>query len=244
MGALSRYKPFKKAFWSFALGWLRRSLPDIPTNAALTVSDPAFFFAWIRVQSRTLLPYRRLKGLYDAVAQVSRDQISGDIVECGTARGGSLALLALATRRFDAARTVWSFDTFEGIPAPTSEDPDYEFARRFTGHFRGSADEIIAWLSSLNLGSVRLTKGLFQDTLPRSIVGPIAVLHLDGDWYESTRCCLDNLYDRVVPGGVIQIDDYGYWAGAKKATDEFLTARGISEPLYRIDSSARQLRKP
>jgi len=74
-------------------------------------------------------------------------------------------------------------------------------------------------------------------------VGTIAILHLDGDWYASTKCCFDNLYDKVSPGGLIQIDDWGYWAGARKATTEFLGARGIEARLTYIDESGRQLFK-
>jgi O-methyltransferase len=70
------------------------------------------------------------------------------------------------------------------------------------------------------------------------------LLHIDGDWYESVKVCLDALYDRVVPGGIIQFDDYGYWKGARKAVDEFMAKREIKVPLKRLDYSGRSLRKP
>jgi hypothetical protein len=66
---------------------------------------------------------------------------------------------------------------------------------------------------------------------------------LDGDWYESVKMCLESLYDKVSPGGVIQFDDYGHWAGARKAVDEFMINRGIDTPLRRVDFSGRQLIK-
>ena len=91
---------------------------------------------------------------------------------------------------------------------------------------------------------VQFTKGLFQDTLPASDVSQIALLHIDGDWYESVKTCLDNLYDKVAPGGIIQIDDYGDWKGARKATDEFFGRRGIRVTLKRLDYSGRFLVKP
>jgi hypothetical protein len=87
-------------------------------------------------------------------------------------------------------------------------------------------------------------KGLFQDTLPSSNIGPIALLHIDGDWYESVRVCLEELYGQVSPGGIIQFDDYGYWQGARKAVDEFLAKRGAASLLQRIDYSGRSLVKP
>lgn len=97
------------------------------------------------------------------------------------------------------------------------------------------------------LGVADLTecvKGLFQETLPRRRSGPIALLHLDGDWYESIRVCLETLWDNVSPGGIVQIDDYGAWAGARKAVDEFFSARNISARLTYIDPTGRQIIKP
>ena len=87
-------------------------------------------------------------------------------------------------------------------------------------------------------------RGLFQKTLPTTEISKIALLHIDGDWYESVRACLENLYDKVTPGGFIQFDDYGYWKGARKAVDEFLENRHIEAPLRRVDYSGRVLLKP
>jgi hypothetical protein len=82
-------------------------------------------------------------------------------------------------------------------------------------------------------------KGLFQDTLPawRERMAPLAVLHLDGDWYESTLTVLTNLYDCVSPDGLLQVDDYGHWDGCRKAIHEFEASRGLSFALSRIDGS-------
>ena len=86
-------------------------------------------------------------------------------------------------------------------------------------------------------------QGRFEETLPQTKVGPIALLHIDGDWYSSVKACLDNLYDRVSPGGIIQLDDYGFWQGAEKATDEFLSKRNLPRELIKLDYSGRQLWK-
>jgi len=176
---------------------------------------------------------------------VTARHIPGDVVECGTARGGSAALMGLALKEAGAARTLWVFDTFEGIPAPTVADPDHEIATLYTGAFRGGLDEVQDLFRRLGiLDRAKLVKGLFQDTVPRSDVRAIAVLHLDGDWYDSVKVCLEYLYDRVSPGGIIQIDDYGHWQGARKAVDEFMTARHITVPLRYLDYTGRQLIKP
>ena len=89
-----------------------------------------------------------------------------------------------------------------------------------------------------------MVKRFFQDTLPHSEIQHIALLHLDGDWYDSTRVCLEQLYDKVSPGGVIQIDDYGHWAGARKALHEFFDQRRIQVDLKYLDYTGRQFIKP
>jgi hypothetical protein len=166
-------------------------------------------------------------------------------VECGCAKGGSAALMALTLQRHGSRRQLWLFDTFEGLPAPTSDDPDYEIAKSFTGEFVGTLQEVEFFFKQHQLlARVQFVKGLFQDTLPAADITKIALLHIDGDWYESVKVCLENFYDKVTPGGIIQFDDYGYWKGARKAVDEFIAKRGIRMPLQRIDYSGRSLLKP
>jgi hypothetical protein len=102
----------------------------------------------------------------------------------------------------------------------------------------------MATFATLGVTNARLVKGLFQNTLPTMPAERIAVLHVDGDWHDSVRGCLEALYDRVVPGGVIQFDDYGFWQGARKAVDEFFASRGIKPVLIKLDYSGRQYVKP
>lgn len=209
------------------------------------VSPSEFSSLYRQVRTSTMCSNFRLRGLYRAVRHVVSRNIPGVIVECGSARGGSAALMALTLRRLGAQRKLWLFDTFEGLPAPTSQDPDFELADLFTGTCVGALDEVRGLFNRLNVADdVEFVKGLFQQTLPVSAVSRIAVLHIDGDWYESVKVCLDSFYDKVVPYGVIQLDDYGYWKGARKAVDEFLARRGIQSPLRRLDYSGRFLIKP
>ncbi len=207
------------------------------------VSPFAFSAHFRQVQPYTMCSNARLRGLYRAVRYVAENRVSGDLVECGSAKGGSAALMALTSRRLGERRKIWLFDTFEGLPAPTSDDP--EVASLFTGDCLGTLSEVQALFERLHVAEdARFVKGLFQETLPQSHIPAIAVLHIDGDWYESVKVCLDQLYDKVAPGGVIQFDDYGYWEGARKAVDEFLERRGINLPLLRLDYSGRFLIKP
>jgi O-methyltransferase len=209
------------------------------------ISPSEFASLYRRVRNETMCSVARLRGLYRALRYVVRQDIAGDVVECGCARGGSAALMALTLRQLGSQRRLWLFDTFEGLPAPGPQDPDFEIADLFTGTCVGTLSEVRGLFDRLGAaGDVTFVKGLFQETLPITPVRRIALLHIDGDWYESVKVCLDSLYDKVVPGGVIQFDDYGYWEGARKAVDEFLETQGIQAPLQRLDYSGRFLIKP
>jgi Macrocin-O-methyltransferase (TylF) len=209
------------------------------------VSPSEFSSLYRRIRTRTMCSNARLRGLYRGVIHVTRNDVPGDFVECGSALGGSAALIALTLRQLGLSRPLWLFDTFEGLPAPTSDDPDFEIANLFTGSCLGTLDEVQSLFEQLQIREqVQFIKGLFQETLPAAALSQIALLHIDGDWYESVRACLDNLYDKVAPGGIIQFDDYGYWKGARKAVDEFLDARGVRAPLKKLDYSGRFLVKP
>lgn len=209
------------------------------------VSPLEFSVLFRQVQPYTMCSSARLRGLYRAARHVAENHIAGDLVECGSAKGGSAAFMALTSRHLGERRKIWLFDTFEGLPAPTADDPDYEVASLFTGDCVGTLNEVQALFERLRIAAdAEFVKGLFQETLHKSRIPAIAVLHIDGDWYESVKVCLDELYDKVTPGGVIQFDDYGYWKGARKAVDEFFELRRIDLPLLRLDYSGRFLIKP
>jgi len=190
------------------------------------------------------LTHGRLRGLYRAVGEITAAGIPGDIVECGTAKGGSAALLGLSAQQSGLSSRVWVFDTFEGLPAPSSpDDPDYEVAMAFTGQCLGTLEEVDGLFKRIGVSNYQLVKGLVQNTLREPPMAQIAVLHLDVDWYEAMKFCLSQLWDRVSQGGIIQIDDYGTWAGSRKATDEFLRERRLTQRLTWVDATARQLKK-
>jgi len=195
---------------------------------------------------RSVLPYTMVgrKGLittYALVCDIEWMKIKGCLVECGVARGGSATLMMLASRALGGNRNLFLFDSFEGLPEPTEEDGVLRNPRSkdrasddlTAGHCLGTVPEVRQLLESFGfpMQNIHLVKGWFQNTLPtwKTHLGreSIALLRLDGDWYESTKCCLENLYDCVVFGGVVIVDDYEL-VGCKKATDEFLTGRGIS----------------
>jgi O-methyltransferase len=201
----------------------------------------------------TMVGWRRLSNAYDLAAAVDMSDIPGAIVECGVLNGGCAAVMAAAS----AGRPIWLFDSFQGLPFPTEHDGsaafDYAQTDRGTGELApihrcvGDIDKVREIFSRLRIAPSRvfLEKGWFQDTLPsaKERIGSIALLRLDADWYESTKVCLDLLYDNLAPGGYLIIDDFGYWEGCRKATLEFLARMAVHMPLHRIDETGVYLKK-
>jgi len=226
----------------------RRRLLDFASRLAELrdrVAPREFGRLMARIRPFSMMSYARLKGIYKGVCDVINRDIKGDFVECGTARGGCAGLMRLTAKVRGDDRPMWVYDTFEGLPLPSVDDPDHELAKSRVGQCRGEFEDVRSLFENLGvIENTRLIKGLFQDTLPETRPESISLLHLDGDWYESTKVCLDHLYDKVTPGGVIQIDDYGHWAGARKALHEFFEARGISVKLTYLDYTGRQFVKP
>ncbi|NJB67074.1 SAM-dependent methyltransferase/predicted O-methyltransferase YrrM [Desulfobaculum xiamenense] len=195
------------------------------------------------VKPYTMVPEARLQSLYRLARRICEEDVPGNFVECGVAAGGSSALIASVIRRYSRReRVLYSFDSFEGMPEPTADDVHEGVHAEDTGWGTGtcaapedSLREICAKLGVADI--VRPVKGLFGDTLPlmRGEIGSIAFLHMDGDWYESTRDILVNLYDLVHPQGLVQADDYGFWNGCSKALHEYERERCIRFDLHPID---------
>ncbi len=150
--------------------------------------------------------------------------------------------MALCLKRTHSHKKIFLFDTFEGLPEPTADDP--AAAHEWVGKCRGGLDEVQELFDKLSISDYAVfVKGTFDQTLQGNAPSQIALLHLDADWYESTRVCLDALWDRLVPGGIMQVDDYGTWDGCRKAIDEFFAERAIDSPKTFVDSGAFWIRK-
>ena len=185
-------------------------------------------------QPHSVVGRERMMGLYQAVSRVRQFSIPGDIVECGTFRGGTAALMALAC---DFGRHVWMFDSWEGFPEPTADDPPSAAKGGCAVNF----PEVFAFLETAGvLKNATMVKGWFKDTFPLHEVKQIAVLHLDCDWHDSVKISLETFYDLVSPGGVIQVDDFGHWSGCRKAVDNFFKGRGIAPALVPLDYTGVQ----
>jgi Macrocin-O-methyltransferase (TylF) len=155
--------------------------------------------------------------------------VSGDFVECGVADGVSLATLTSLLKAHRQTRHTWGFDSWAGLPAPSSADLG-DASVAVGGMFSHSStekvrDELLAYgLTGEEVArDVTLVPGLFSETLPHHR-GSIALLHVDVDLYQSYLDCLTNLWTQVEVGGVVAFDEYGEsdtWPGARRAVDEF-----------------------
>jgi O-methyltransferase len=188
----------------------------------------------------SLLSSSRLNNLFYQCAKFRNTDYS--FIECGVAKGGALAIMKYAAR----SNNIFGFDSFEGMPDITEKDiGEYNRSNPLTDfgkvgdNLSGGIETVYNSFKTLNLPmeNVHLVKGFFNDTLKvnKAKCGKIAVLRIDADWYESCKVCLEELYDQVIDGGVIIIDDYGHFIGAKRATDEFRASRSIVAPLIQTD---------
>lgn len=213
--------------------------------------DDEFRTLFERIRPYTMLSVERLWSLFSHAREICRDDLPGNFVECGVAAGGSSALLSWVVKHHSRRpRTVYSLDTFEGMPAPTDEDRHEGVAADDTGWGTATCSAPLESLMGIcaRLGTdgiVRPLVGLFQETLPvhRAEMGEIAFLHMDGDWYDSTKAILLNVYDQVAPGGFVQVDDYGHWDGCRQAIHEFESDRKLSFRTTVIDATGVWFRK-
>jgi hypothetical protein len=208
------------------------------------------------VRPFTMVSLDGLIALISAVRYIVRCGISGDIVECGVWRGGSMmaaALTLLAEK--DMSRHLYLYDTFEGMPEPTSVDKSFDgtLAKLQLDRAQKGAgiwcycglDEVKVNLSSTGYppAQIHFIKGKVEETIPGNVPGLLGLLRLDTDWYESTKHELQYLFPLINKNGIMLIDDYGYWKGAKLAVDEYFANQERQYYLHRIDYTGRLLVK-
>jgi O-methyltransferase len=216
--------------------------------------EPAFVPAYARAMSHTMTSPERMHALWMATRHVIETRVRGAFVECGVWRGGSSMIVGLALLRAgETGRQLWLYDTFEGMPEPSEGDVDFlghSAAAQLgdTGDLRHGAvlaraalDEVRANLRSTGYPEtqMRFVKGLVEETIPDEAPSEIALLRLDTDWESSTRHELEHLWPRLAVGGVLIVDDYGHWAGARAAVDAFFATREDRPLLNRIDYTGR-----
>jgi O-methyltransferase len=204
----------------------------------------------------SLATSHRLASMLDAVDYIHRAGIAGAIVECGVWRGGNMILAAKALQcRGSVERDLYLYDTFQGMSAPTDADKDYSgkaaaelLAQEEIGQgfwCEASLEDVSQNMRATGYPEdhVHYVKGMVEETIPQTLPQEIALLRLDTDWYESTYHELEHLFPRLRPGGVLIIDDYGHWQGAKRAVDEYFQKLGGLPNLARIDYTCRMMVK-
>lgn len=230
--------------------WLRRVGLQ---PASLGAVEPEFAALYERCRPYTMTSPERCYALYQAVRYVRAHSIEGTFVECGVWRGGSSMLACLAAASAGWEADFWLFDTFAGMTAPDDADGAAAVARWRGGAHGDRNDWAYApegevrgnlLLTGVAPERLHLVRGPVEETIPSSSPERIALLRLDTDWYRSTLHELTHLYPRLASGGVLIIDDYGYWQGARRAVDEYFGAMPAPPMLTRIDVTGRIALKP
>ena len=212
-----------------------------------------------KVQPFTATSIERVVGLINAIEYLTKNKIEGDFVECGVWRGGSMMAAMLALLRLgDTSRHFHLFDTYEGMTPPTSKDVTSDGAKaadllagsgsqKRNGYWCYASLEDVqrnVFSTGYPQEKIHFIKGPVEETLPAHAPKHIALLRLDTDWYESTKHELVHLYPNLCQGGVLILDDYGYWQGSRRAVDEYLNDLKFKPLLNKLDGPGRISVKP
>lgn len=168
---------------------------------------------------------RVLEKLYTLGRDIVARNIPGDFVECGVYNGGSAAAISCAWR--GTGRHAWLYDSFQGMPVTTP--PDGQLAATYAGAGTPSEQRVHEALATAHLAPSDYTirKGWFHKTFEEPLPDAVALLHVDCDWHESILLTLETFYDRVSEGGIVILDDFGHWEGAREAFYDFISKRNL-----------------
>jgi hypothetical protein len=197
----------------------------------------------------TMTSLERMYALWEAVRYIIRAEVPGSIVECGVWKGGSCMLCAATLMKLGSPnRDIVLYDTFEGMAAPESMDIQYDGTKAQDlweakgGKWCGaSLEEVRSNMDRTGYPRERLVfvKGKVEETLRSRVSGPISLLRLDTDWFQSTAIELEVLFPLLSDGGVLIIDDYGHWRGQKQAVDSYFQQTSWPILFHRVDYSCR-----
>jgi O-methyltransferase len=207
-----------------------------------------FVSHYINGSAVTMLPLSRLDNIRACFAQIVADGVAGDLIETGVWRGGATIFMRGLLQAYDdGTRNVWVADSFEGLPEPDAErfpkEAAFHHGKIMQKHYKNLAatlEDVRANFAAYHLldERVRFLKGWFKNTLPVAPIDKLALIRLDGDYYDSTMDALTSLYDKLSVGGVVIVDDYGEdaWTNCRQAVDTFREQHNIRDPLTRVDS--------
>lgn len=206
-------------------------------------------------QPYTMTTIERMYALYKSVEYIVHNKIPGDMVECGVWQGGSAMMIAHSLLKFGCTdKKIYLYDTYEGMSAPTEKDISFRgesadyLLTKFARDKENNPVWAIAGISAVknNMFStnypaenILFIQGKVEETIPAQSPGDLSLLRLDTDWYESTYHELLHLYPLLSPKGVLILDDYGHWKGAREATDQYFAEKKIPVLLTRVDYGGR-----
>lgn len=226
-----------------------QSLSGSINNVSDIEQDAVFMNLYSQIKPFTLVGIERCYALYRSVQYVIKNNVQGDFVECGVWRGGSCMLIAYALLESGITdRKIWLYDTFAGMTQPGEKDGEVEksewlkhkLSEEKNSWCLGELDDVKRNMFSTGYPAYKISfiQGKVEETIPQHMPGEIALLRLDTDWYVSTKHELEYLYPILSYKGVLLIDDYGAWQGARKATDEYFSKQEQFF-LNRIDYTGR-----
>ena len=223
-----------------------------PKNIEDIEADLSFMNIYRQAEAFTMVEIERCYALYKSVQYILRKNILGDFVECGVWRGGSAMLMALTLLQEKTTdRTIYLYDTFSGMPQPEKEDGQKALQIWDTSEKNENGsdwcfatyDDVHTNMMSTGYPAEKMifVEGDVEKTIPSNLPEKIALLRLDTDWYASTKHELIHLYPLLEKSGILIVDDYGAWEGARKAVDEYFENAPVY--LHRIDETGRLLMK-
>jgi len=191
-----------------------------------------------KVVNYTICNRNRTFATINAVEFIIKNKIDGDLIECGVYKGGQIMAMILTLNQLNEERNIYLYDTFDGMPRPEDWEKRliknspkaiekfnrYKIDNHRSSWCKASIEEVEKNISTIkyNSNKVHFIKGMVEDTLPKSNHEKIALLRLDTDFYFSTKIELEMLYPLLDRKGILIVDDYGHWSGAKKAVDEYI----------------------
>jgi len=239
-------------FKYFKLKLIQTDKPDLPVDL-----EPDFLEVYKKCKPFTMTSIERMNGAFNAIQYIHDKGIEGSIVECGVWKGGTMMIMAEKLMSLHSkSRELFLYDTFEGMIEPTEKDIDFSGKNSLARWKKSQKSEINEWcyapieevtknleMTKYPQNKIHYVKGKVQDTIPGTLPEKIALLRLDTDWYDSTKHELTYLFPLLQPGGILIIDDYGFWKGQKEAVDEYFKEKNQTIFLNRLDYSGRLIIK-
>ena len=208
----------------------------------------------------TMTSNERLFALMKSIEFIIKNNVRGDFVECGVWRGGNLIIFQKFIENYNLQKKIFAYDTFEGMSEPEELDKTFdgqssiELLKKLNKKKVNRKDNILIaecseeqvihnFKQNVNKYDLKCIKGKVEETLlnANNLPSKISLLRLDTDWHASTKIELEILYPLLEKNGILIIDDYGYWQGARKAVDEYFIDKNVT--MFKIDFTGRMIIK-